>query len=69
MGVASLRGGLDPDVLDEVIYWNDDYWRYGLWASIALIRASAAKAGIPVADLARRLAHRLHLVLDVSDDD
>lgn len=63
MTVASLRGGLDPDVLEEVIYWNDDYWRYGLWASIALIRASAAKTGIPVADLARRLADQQHLTL------
>ena len=56
MSVASLRGGLDPDVLEEVIYWNDDYWRYSLWASIALIRASAAKTGIPVANFAHRLA-------------
>ena len=56
MCVASLRGGLDPDVLDEIIYWNDDYWLYGLWASIALARAAAAKAGTPVTDLARRLA-------------
>ncbi len=69
MSVASLRGGLDPDVLDEVIYWNDDFWLYALWASIALIRASAAKAGISVADLARRLADQLHLVLDVSRND
>ena len=31
---ASLRGGLDPDLLDEVIWWNsDDYWRYALFAS------------------------------------
>jgi len=68
MSVASIRGGLDPDVLEEVIYWNDDYWRYGLWASIALIRASAAKACIPVADLAGRVADQLQLALDTRQD-
>ncbi|MGI9624908.1 MAG: hypothetical protein ACR2PK_18925 [Acidimicrobiales bacterium] len=69
MSVASLRGGLDPDLLEEVIYWNDDYWRYGLWASIALIRASATKTGIPVADLAHRLADQQHLDLDHPRND
>ena len=64
MSVASLRGGLDPDVLEEIVYWNDDYWRYSLWASIALIRACAATTGIPVADLAHRLADQQHLDLD-----
>lgn len=65
MSVASLRGGVDPDVLDEIIYWNDDYWLYCLWASIALGRAAAAKAGTPVTDLARRLAAEDDL--DLSD--
>lgn len=28
---ASVRGGLDPDLLDEVTWWGtDDYWRYAL---------------------------------------
>jgi hypothetical protein len=53
MSSAGLRGGLDPDLLDEVGYWNDDYWRYALLAAIALIRASAAKTGGSIADSAR----------------
>lgn len=69
MSVASLRGGLDPDVLEEIIYWNDDYWRYSLWASVALIRAAAAKANIAVADLAQRLADEHHLTLDTNLGD
>ncbi len=24
MSSAGLRGGLDPDLLDQVAYWNDD---------------------------------------------
>ncbi|MDH3684412.1 MAG: hypothetical protein OEV40_31210 [Acidimicrobiia bacterium] len=64
MSVASLRGGLDSDALDEVGYWNDDSWRYTLWAAIALVRASASKASVSVSDLARQLAERRHLDLD-----
>jgi len=56
MSSAGLRGGLDPDLLDEVAYWNDDFWRYALFAAIALIRASGAKTGTSVAGLARRVA-------------
>ncbi len=63
MSVASLRGGLDPDVPEEVHYWNDDYWRYSLWAAIALVRASASKAGLSVSDLAHQLAERHQLDL------
>ncbi|MDH3730046.1 MAG: hypothetical protein OES13_02805 [Acidimicrobiia bacterium] len=61
---AALRGGVEPDLLDEIGYWNDDYWRYALYAAIALIRASAAKTSQPVAELARRLAELHHLDLN-----
>jgi hypothetical protein len=54
---ASLRGGLDPDLLDEVIWWNsDDYWRYALFAVVALIRAGAQRQGVPVARIVEQLA-------------
>ena len=54
---ASLRGGLDPDLLDEVIWWNsDDYWRYALFAVVALIRAGAQSQGVPVARIVEQLA-------------
>ena len=57
LATAARRGGLEPDLLDEIIYWNDDFWRYALYASIALIRAAAANAGQPVPELARRLTN------------
>ena len=54
---ASLRGGLDPDLLDEVIWWNsDDYWRYALFAAVAMIRAGAQRQGVPVARIVQELA-------------
>jgi len=61
---ASVRGGLEPDLLDEVTWWRtDDYWRYALYAAVALIRASATHAGVPVARLLEQLAERHGLVL------
>jgi hypothetical protein len=53
---TSFRAGLKPDLLDEVAYWNDDYWRYALFATVGLIRAAAALQGIPVTQLARQIA-------------
>lgn len=61
---ASVRGGLEPDLLDEVIWWGtDDYWHYALYAAVALIRASAAHVGVPVARVVEQLAenHRVAL--------
>ena len=54
---ASVHGGLKPDLLDEVIWWRtDDYWSSALYAAVALIRASAAHAGVPVARVVEQLA-------------
>ncbi len=64
MSSAGLRGGLAPDLLGEVAYWNDDYWRYALLAAVALIRASAAKAGYQVGQLCHQLATLNGLDLD-----
>ena len=56
---AALRAGLEPDLLDEVVWWRtDDYWRYALFAAVALIRGAAARRGIPVSRLAGQLAQR-----------
>ncbi len=53
----------------EVSYWIDDYWRYALYAAIALIRASAAKTGQSVPDLADKMAkfHNLDLSRQPAD--
>ena len=62
---ASLRGGLEPDLLDEVMWWHaDDYWRYALYAAVALIRAAADRQAIPVAQLVRQLAAHHDIVLE-----
>jgi hypothetical protein len=53
---AALRGGTEPDLLDEVAWWQtDDFWQYALFAAIAYIRAAAARAGVPVSQACRHL--------------
>ena len=56
----AVHGGLEPDLLDEVTYWIEQYWQYALFAATAIVRASADNAGIPlnvfVDDLATRQA-------------
>ena len=49
LAAAALRGGTEPDLLDEVARWQaDDFWQYALFAAVAYIRAAASRAGVPV---------------------
>ena len=60
---ATLRGGIRPDLLNDTAWRTDDYWRYSLFAAVAVIRACAVKLEISVAEFAERLAglHGLEL--------
>lgn len=54
---AAWRAGLEPDLLDEVAWWQtDDFWRYGLFAAVAVIRACSAQLDTPVSEFVERLA-------------
>lgn len=56
---AAVAGGLEPDLLDEVVWWGtDDFWRYGLLAAVAIIRASAEVRGTTVSLVVAELADR-----------
>ncbi len=36
---AALNGGLEADLLDEVVWWRtDDFWQYALYAAVALVQ-------------------------------
>jgi hypothetical protein len=52
----AVHGGLEPDLLDEVTYWIEQYWQYALLAAVAIIRQCAEHSGRPlplfVSDLA-----------------
>ena len=59
LAAAALHGGTDPDLLDEVAWWQtDDFWQYALCATVAYIRAAAGRAGVPVRQACQDLAQR-----------
>jgi hypothetical protein len=56
---AALHGGTEPDLLDEVAWWQtDDFWQYALFATVAYIRAAASRAGVTVRQACQDLAQR-----------
>jgi hypothetical protein len=56
LAAAALRGGTEPDLLDEVYWWqSDDFWRYALYTAVAFIRLAAGRAGVPVSQVCREL--------------
>jgi hypothetical protein len=49
LAAAAVHGRTEPDLLDEVAWWQtDEFWKYALFAAIAYIRAAASRAGVPV---------------------
>jgi hypothetical protein len=57
LAAAALHGGTEPDLLDEVAYWQtDDFWQYAMFAAVAYIRATASRAGVPVRRACQDLA-------------
>jgi hypothetical protein len=59
LAAAALQGGTEPDLLDEVAWWQtDDFWQYGLFAAVGYIRAAASRAGVPVRQACQDLAGR-----------
>jgi hypothetical protein len=59
LATAALHGGTEPDLLDEVAWWQtDDFWQYALFAAVAYIRAAASHAGVPVRQACQDLAQR-----------
>ena len=45
LAAAALHGGTEPDLLDEVAWWQaDDFWQYALFAAVAYVRAAASRA-------------------------
>jgi hypothetical protein len=59
LAAAALHGGAEPDLLDEVAWWQaDDFWQYAFLAAVAYIRAAAHRAGVPVRETCKALAER-----------
>jgi len=59
LAAAALHGGTEPDLLDEVAWWQaDDVWQYALFAVVAYIQAAVSRAGVPVRQACQDLAGR-----------
>jgi hypothetical protein len=59
LAAAALHGGTEPDLLDEVAWWQaDDFWQYALFAAVAYIRAAASRGDVPVRQACQDLAQR-----------
>ncbi len=53
---GATHGGVEVDLLDEVIYWGaDDFWSYAAYAAVVWIRAVADSRGIPLMELCSQL--------------
>jgi hypothetical protein len=59
LAAAALHGGTEPDLLDEIVWWQtDDFWEYALFATVAYLRAAANRAGVPLPQVCQELAQR-----------
>ena len=62
-----MRGGLQPDLLSDAGWWDKPLFEYALYALVIYGRAAARRLGVPVEEVARQIAVRHDLTLDLSD--
>ncbi|PRY42165.1 hypothetical protein LY71_118115 [Geodermatophilus tzadiensis] len=60
---ACVRGGLQPDLLNNAGWWQTPLWQYAVLALVIYSRAAAERLAVPVEDIARRIAARHGLEL------
>jgi hypothetical protein len=65
---AMIRAGVDPGLLDEVIWWqSDDLWIWALDALVVYVRVAAERSGASAADICAHLADRHGVELTASN--
>ncbi|MBW3648819.1 MAG: hypothetical protein KY440_13805 [Actinobacteria bacterium] len=62
---ACIRGGLQPDLLNDAGWWNTPLWIYAVYALVIYARAAAERRGTTVEQLAHDLAVRHGLGEDI----
>ncbi len=60
---ACMRGGLHPDLLMEAGGWEPRLWTYAVSAVVLYTRAAADRLGLPLPEVASRIAEELGLEL------
>jgi hypothetical protein len=58
-----MRGGLQPDLLNDAGWWETPLWHYAVFAVVNYSRAAAERLSIPLDEIARRIAARHHVDL------
>ena len=54
-----IRAGVDPGLLDEIIWWQrDDLWVWALDALAVYARVAADRTGVEIAEICERSARR-----------
>ena len=67
---AKIHGGLQPDLLDEAGFWQqDDIWVGSLEALDIYVRAAADSRAVTVADLCAELAAHNSLTLGLTQNN
>ncbi|MGN6332003.1 MAG: hypothetical protein ACTHOD_10175 [Motilibacteraceae bacterium] len=67
---ACMRGGLEPNLLDDAGWWQMPLWRYAAFALLIYARAAAERQGLDLRQVAERLAaaNDLELPVDATED-
>lgn len=60
-----MRGGLQPDLLDDAGWWQKPLWIYAVYATVIYSRVAADRCSTTLEQVARDLAARHGLVEDV----
>ncbi|CCG05411.1 hypothetical protein [Blastococcus saxobsidens] len=60
---ACMRGGLHPDLLMEAGGWKPRLWTHAVSAVVLYSRAAADRLGVPLSEVASRVAQELGLEL------
>ena len=56
---AMIHGGVEPDLLGEVTWWNrDDLWLWSLYALVIYVRVAAERTGRTVGAVCQSVAPR-----------
>ena len=63
--VACMRGGLEPDLLNDAGWWQTRLWTYAVCALVIYARAAAERQGTTVEQLAGEIAARHQLTLEL----
>ena len=59
LAAAAIHGGTEPDLLEEIAWWQaDDFWQYALFAAVAYVRAAASREDVSVRQVCQELGER-----------